>query len=417
MTAASILRSRLYWIVLLLFLATFLNYLDRQTLSILKPTVKAEFGLDDGGYALLVNIFTFCYAAAYIGTGWIVDRFGARRSLTIFLLGWSVATIACGLARSFFAFAAFRALLGVMEPGNFPAMVRATTLWAPLRQRGFLMSLAGAGGTVGAVAAAPLIAWLASAYSWHMAFVVPGVVGILLAVAWWTVFREPAAAASEPDAAQAKALPWRQLWCQRPMWGVILARLISDPVWYFCLFWMPGYFQEARGLSLRAAGMIGWIPFFVGNVGALALAAFSDHLVRRGVDSLRARKRVLIGVAIPAPLIALVPHTPGLAPTVALLSLAAIICLAWLLLLMPFIADMFPAGNVASVWAIAGSFGAAGAIVFNYCVGRVTSAFGSNLLFLVLGGLHLMAAMIIALLARRRDIASHASDQTSPVRP
>lgn len=405
MTFASAIRSRLYWIVALLFLATFLNYLDRQTLSILKPVVKAEFGLDDAGYATLVNIFTFCYAAAYIGSGWVVDRLGARLALTLFLLGWSAATIACGLARSFFAFAAFRALLGIMEPGNFPAMIRATALWAPLKQRGFLMSLAGAGGTVGAVAAAPLIAWLASSHSWHAAFILPGIAGVVLAFVWWGVFREPDATVS-PEADRPPAvtpLPWRALWGQRALWGVVLARLISDPVWYFCLFWMPGYFQEQRGLSLRAAGMVGWIPFLAGNLGALALAAFSDRLARRGMDSLLARKRILIGAACAAPLIAFVPHTPDLVLTVTLLSLAAVICLTWLLLLMPVIADTFPAGNVASVWAIAGAFGAVGAMVFNYFVGRVSSALGGAPLFLVLGGLHLIAAFVMTMLVRRVD--------------
>ena len=392
---------RLWLIVALLFTATFLNYLDRQTLSILKPTIKAEFALDEAGYAFLVNIFTFCYAAAYIGSGWVVDRLGARLALTLFMIGWSVATICCGLARSFFLFAVFRALLGLMEPGNFPASIRAMTLWAPLKNRAFLMSLAGAGGTVGAIAAAPLIAWLATVSSWRMAFVVPGALGLVLAAAWWIIFREPkvvaSPAATEPPA---PALPWSQLWRQRSTWGIVLARLVSDPVWYFCLFWMPGYFQEQRGLSLQASGLVGWIPFFVGNVGALSLAALSDRLARRG-DMLLARRRVLLAAALFAPLIALVPYAPGLPVTVALLSLAATICLTWLLLLMPVIADAFPAGNVASVWAIAGAFGATGAMVCNYAFGQITTAAGSVQMFLVLGCLHPIAAILLFTCVRK----------------
>lgn len=404
MTAATPYRPRLWSVVALLFAASFLNYLDRQTLSILKPTIKAEFALDDTGYAFLVNVFTFCYAAAYIGSGWVVDRLGARLALTLFMLGWSVATIACGLATSFFAFAAFRALLGIMEPGNFPASARAMTLWAPLQQRAFLMSLAGAGGTVGAVAAAPLIAGLATSYSWQAAFVVPGLAGLVLAVIWWVVFREPAAPA---DAAEpvppvpVAPLPWPALWRQRALWGVVLARLVSDPVWYFCLFWMPGYFQEQRGLTLKEAGMVGWIPFLVGNVGALSCAAFSDRLTRRGLRGLTARRRVLVGAACFAPLIALVPHTSSLALVVTLLSLAALICLTWLFLLSPVIADTFPAGNVASVWAIAGAFGATGAIVFNFCIGRVTTVLGDTLVFSALGILHLLAAVLLVSLVRK----------------
>jgi ACS family hexuronate transporter-like MFS transporter len=384
---------RLWFIVALLFMASFLNYLDRQTLSVLKPTIKGEFALDEAGYAFLVNVFTFCYAAAYIGSGWVVDRLGARLALTLFMVGWSIATICGGLARSFFLFAAFRALLGIMEPGNFPASIRAMTLWAPLKNRAFLMSLAGAGGTVGAIAAAPLIAWLATVSSWRMAFVVPGVAGLLLAAAWWLVFREPQAVAAA--APLAPALPWGQLWRQRSTWGVVLARLVSDPVWYFCLFWMPGYFQEQRGMTLQGAGMVGWIPFLVGNVGALSLAALSDRLVRRGGETLGARRKVLLGAACVAPLVALVPHAPGLPLTVALLSLTATICLTWLLLLMPVIADTFPAGNVASVWAIAGAFGATGAMICNYAFGQISTPEGSARMFLVLGCLHPIAAVLL----------------------
>jgi ACS family hexuronate transporter-like MFS transporter len=258
------------------------------------------------------------------------------------------------------------------------------------------MSLAGAGGTVGAIAAAPLIAWLATVSSWRMAFVVPGVLGLFLAVAWWTIFREPktveVTASAEPTL---PALPWAQLWKQRSTWGIVLARLVSDPVWYFCLFWMPGYFQEQRGLTLQAAGLVGWIPFFVGNIGALSLAALSDRFARRGGEMLRARRRVLLGAACLAPLIALVPHAPGLPVTVALLSLAATICLTWLLLLMPVIADAFPAGNVASVWAIAGAFGATGAMICNYAFGQISTSEGSVRMFLVLGCLHPIAATLL----------------------
>jgi ACS family hexuronate transporter-like MFS transporter len=392
--------NRKVWLtVALLFLASFLNYLDRQTLSVLKPTIKSEFQIDDAGYALVVNVFTFCYALAYIGSGWVVDKIGARLSLTIFMIGWSLATIACGLASSFFIFCTFRALLGIMEPGNFPATIRAMTLTAPIERRGFLMSLTGAGGTVGAVAAAPLIAWLASKFSWQTAFIVPGILGIILAVVWASTFREPA---SKPHSlgSRPQQFTWAELWKQPATWGIILARLISDPVWYYCLFWMPGYFQEQRGLSLQAAGYIGWIPFLVGNVGAISCAAFSDSIARRGVPGSTARRRILIGISCLGPLVALVPHSGNLAVTVGLLSVAALVCLTWLLLLSPLIADTFPAGNVASVWAIAGTFGAAGAMAMNYLLGRITNASETQTMFLVLGLLHPVAAVVLVSLVR-----------------
>lgn len=189
------------------------------------------------------------------------------------------------------------------------------------------------------------------------------------------------------------------------MWGVIGARFVSDPVWYFCLFWMPGYFQEQRGLSLRMSGLIGWIPFLVGNLGAFAAAAWSDRIGRRRGDPLAGRRRVLVAAACFGPLAMVVPHLPGIGGTVAVLSLTAVVCLVWLMLLGPLVSDVFPAGNAASVWAIAGAFGATGAMIFNYAVGRITSALGAEQMFFVLGLLHPLAAVILCFVVPRQPLA------------
>lgn len=399
-------RFRYGAILVLLFFAGVINYVDRQTLSVLKPMVKTAFATDDAGYAFLVNVFTLCYAAAYIVTGWLVDRLGARRGLVIFVTLWSLATIACGFATTFTAFAICRALLGLAEPGNQPVTIRALTLWVPTDRRGLTMSLVGAGGTVGSIAAAPLIAWLANGFGWHAAFVAPGVCGLMIAVAWWFVYRNPTVATSTSvtSPAPVPALPWPALWRQRSLWGIVLARFVSDPVWYFCLFWMPGYFQEQRGLSLEQAGRIGWIPFLAASVGAVSLAAWSDRLGRRMGNHLRARKRLLAILALFAPLAMLIPHLPGLAATVVVLSVVAVICLSWLSILGPLVADTFPAGNVASVWSVAGAFGAFGAILFNHEIGRITTSVGATTMFVVLGGLHLLAAGILLTLVRKVNL-------------
>src|SRR5690606_1987145 len=165
-----------YWlIVVLLFGASLINYVDRQTLSVLKPLVKSVLAIEDTDYALLVNVFTFCYAGAYIATGWLVDRIGPRIALFVFITVWSLATIGCGLANTFLAFAACRAVLGLAEPGNQPATVKALTLWVPTQRRGLMMSVVGGGSTVGSIIAAPLVASLATRFGWHAAFFVPGV--------------------------------------------------------------------------------------------------------------------------------------------------------------------------------------------------------------------------------------------------
>lgn len=396
-----------YWgIIVLLFGASMINYVDRQTLSVLKPMVKTNLGINDESYALLVNIFTFCYAGAYIVTGWLVDRVGPRIALFWFITLWSLATIGCGFADTFLAFALCRALLGLAEPGNQPVSVKALTLWAPLHRRGLMMSLVGGGSTVGSIVAAPLIAWLATRLGWHSAFIVPGVLGVVIGAFWWFVYRNPPRPAADAVSATAPinatpALPWAQLWRTKALWGIVIARFISDPVWYYCLFWMPGYFQEERGLSLVEAGRIGWIPFAAASLGGISVAAYSDRLGRRLNDPARARKRLLLILACFSPLCMVVPHTASLALTVALLCVVAVVCLGWLSLLGPLVADTFPAGNVGSVWSIAGAFGAVGAMIFNFQIGKISTAVGAATMFLILGVLHLIAAAILLSLVRK----------------
>ncbi len=391
---------QVWWLLALLFGAAFLNFLDRQLLSVLKPTIKSEFGIDDQGYALIVNVFTFTYAAAYMGTGWVVERLGARLAYALFLGGWSLATLVGGLSRSLAVFTGCRGVLGLMEPAHAPTTVRVSVMWFPLSRRAFLMSVAAWGGTIGAVAAAPLISWMALTWSWRVAFVVPGLAGLILAVVWWVTYRDPQG--HELQAVDSMpALPWTGLWRQPALWGIVLARLISDPLWYFCLFWMPGYFQEQRGLSLKALGMVGWIPFLAGSLGGLACAAVSDRMVRRMRDPVKARLVLLAILAALGPTACLVPLSPGLAGTVILLSMVAVVCLGWFAVLGPMVGDVFPLGNVASVWAIAGTFGAVGAMGSNFAIGRVSTVLGTERMFLILGCLHLIAMAVLYLFVWR----------------
>lgn len=385
---------RVWWLLALLFGAAFLNYLDRQILSVLKPVIKAEFGIDDRGYAVIINVFTFCYAAAYIGTGWAVDRFGVRAAYAAFFGIWSLATLAGGMARSLLFFTGCRAVLGLAEPAHAPTTIRVGVLWFPEHRRAFLMSVAAWGGTIGAVAAPPLISWMALTWSWRATFIIPGALGVGLAAVWWWYYRDPAVPQAVGTGA-APTMPWKKLWGRRALWGIVLARLVSDPVWYFCLFWMPGYFQEQRGLSLKDTGLVGWIPFLAGNLGALTCAAISDRMVLRYRSPARARLVLLVAISCLGPLACLVPFAPAMPAVLALLSVVAVVCIGWFAVLGPLVTDLFPAGNSASVWAIAGAFGAVGAMISNYAIGRVSTLLGTEQMFLVLGFLHLLALGIL----------------------
>ena len=398
-------HRRRWFILALIFCAIVLNYFDRQIVSILKPTLKAEFHLDDPGYAMLANIFTVCYACMYPVAGWLVDRFGARRMMLAGILAWSSACLGAGLTRAFAPFAFFRGLLGLAEPIAFPSQLRVVTIWFPGTLRATANSLSVAGSSIGAIIAPPLVAWLALTFNWHVAFIIPGVLGLGVAVLWWLIYRDPppeevqlATGSAAPT--QTGAFTWPQLWRTRSLWGILLIRFISDPVWYFCLFWLPGYLQEKSGLTLAQIGMFGWIPFLAADLGGVGSSAWSDRLVRRGLAPLRARKVMLTVAAACAPVCVLTPHLPHPAVTLVLFSVVAAVCLSWLFTLSVVIAETFPVGNVGSVMGIAAGFGAAGAIVFNTYVGRMMETIGSAQIFAVMAFLHPLAALLLWTMVR-----------------
>ncbi|HEX2099649.1 MAG TPA: MFS transporter, partial [Candidatus Synoicihabitans sp.] len=372
--SASPLPRRAWIILAMLFVASFLNYFDRQTLSILKPLIKEEYGMSDADYSKLVVLFMAPYIVMYALGGRIVDRIGSRWAMTAFVSIWSAATMLGGWATSLAQFAASRFVLGAAEPGNFPAAMRATKTWFPPDRRGFAVSIFSAGSALGAVAAPPLVALMVHAAGWRSAFWLPGGLGLVWAVVWWCVYRQPRAtqAPAEPDAPMA----WRSVWMSRALWSVVLARFISDPVWYFYLFWLPGYFQESLGLTLTEAGWIGWIPFLVADIGGIALTSYSDRLIKRGHGPAAARFRILGAIAFLAPLGMLTTFAPHIWMTLAIFSLVGAMCLTWFFSTATLLGDLFPKSVVASALGIAGAFGALGGLLFNAVIGPIIDRTG-----------------------------------------
>ncbi|MDR1172662.1 MAG: MFS transporter [Bacteroidales bacterium] len=395
-------QKRRWFFVVTIFVAIVCNYLDRQLLSILKPTIKQAFELGDDGYALVVNIFMICYAVMYPISGWLVDKFGPKRVMFFGIIGWSIACIGGGLSTNVGQFAFFRGLLGLAEPTIFAGQIVAVTVWFAGKQRATVNSICAAGGSIGTVIAPILIAWLSTIFPWHDIFVIAGVFGLVVGIAWWWIYNDPPEALmketlleNQANKSDVKAFGWRQLWATRSLWGVLLIRFISDPVWYFCLFWLPGYLQEESGLTLTQVGWVGWIPFFVGASGGILTSAWSDHMVKKGMSSLRSRKLMMTVVALFAPLCILTPHLHSAAYVLAVFSIVAVVCLSWLFTVNVVIAESFPVKNVASVVGITAGFGAVGGAVFNYYVGQWIGSVGVANLFLVMGALHLIAVVIL----------------------
>lgn len=385
-----------------------LNYVDRQIVSVLKPVLKAEFAIDDRGYALLLNAFMICYASTYAVAGWLVDRFGAGRVMLAGILAWSTACIAGAFSRTVGQLAVCRGFLGVAEPMGFPAQLRTVTIWFPARLRATANSICAAGSTLGAIVATPLVAALAHHFNWHMAFVVPGALGIVVGIGWWIFYRDPPPDLHREEAGSASLgatdkFTWPQLWRTRSLWGILLSRFVSDPVWYFCLFWLPGYLQEESGLTLRQIALVGWIPFLFADIGGVGSSMASDRLVRGGIEPLRARKITLTVAAAVAPVCILTPHFQGAVPTLAIFSVVGAVCLTWLFTLGVVVAESFPAANVGSVWGIAGACGSLGAMFFNTFVGEVMARFGPGRVFAVMALLHPIAALIMWLMVKKEQ--------------
>lgn len=397
--------KRRWLIIAVIFIAIVFNYVDRQIVSILKPVLKAEFSLDDSGYAVILNIFTICYAVMYPVTGWMVDRFGARVVMFFGIITWSLACIGGGISRTIGQFGFFRGLLGAAEPTNFPAQLKVVTVWFPGKLRATANSLCVAGSSIGAIIAPPVIAWIAISYSWQTAFIAMGAIGLLIAILWRLVYRDPPKdilqeATGSAPVVEEVAFKWKDLWKTKSLWGILLIRFVSDPVWYFCLFWLPGYLQEQSGLTLAQVGMFGWIPFLFADLGAIGTSAWSDKLVRKGYAPLRARKIMLTTVACVSPLCALTPYLSSAWSTLLVFSIVAIACLSWLFTISVVVAEAFPVKNVASVLGIAGGFGALGAVLFNYFVGQFMGTLGAGKIFMAMAFLHPIAILILWTMVR-----------------
>ena len=331
--------SRLRWVIVgLLFMATVINYVDRQTLSILSTTLRKELQLSDSDYANCVTAFLASYAVMYSVSGRIIDHIGVRSGAAICVVWWSVAAALTGLARGAFSLGFFRFLLGIGEPGIFPAGMKACGEWFPRKLRGTAIGIFSSGSAIGAIIAAPLIVWMTTLFGWRAAFVLPGLVGLVVWLPlWWFFYRTPAQTIITPAEAQLLQAdhnvgvrrPWLQLLRERKVWALVLGRVGSDPVWYLYLFWLPDYFQRVRHMSLVEIGIYAWIPFLFADLGAVCGGFISDRLIRRGWSAPRGRFAVLTCIAALAPLGAFVGYMESTGAAIAITCLIAFLCQAW----------------------------------------------------------------------------------------
>lgn len=381
----------LRWAILaLLFASTVLNYVDRQTLSILAPMVQRDLRIDDIGYAHVVQLFLIAYTIAYLVAGWLTDRLGTRTALALFVGWWSLANIATGFVRSAGALGGARAMLGLGEAGNYTAGPKAVSEHFPPRERGFAFGTYTAGAMVGATIAPPLIGWLALTYGWRAAFVVTGAMGFVWLIAWLAIYPRRKEARTAPRA----PTPWRAILSERPLWGLALSRMLADPVWYFYLFWFPKYLADQRGLSLMTIAATAWIVYLAADIGSIGGGIFSGRLIKRGMTPPNSRLTGLAVAAVLAPAGMLISTNPGIELTFALAALVAFAHLVFQINISTLVVDLYPTRVVATVFGIVAAGSGLGGIFSTQLVGHLAQSGNYGQIFLLMGCLHPLAMLI-----------------------
>jgi ACS family hexuronate transporter-like MFS transporter len=403
-------------IVLLLFAATVINYVDRQMIGLLKPTLQGEFRWDEKTYADIVFYFQLAYAVGYLFFGHIVDRLGARAGYAISFIIWTVAHVLHAAARSVTSFAAVRFALGIGESGSFPSALKAVTEWFPKKERALATGLFNAGSNIGAIITPFIVAALTISWGWRGAFVITGAVSSLWLVAWLVFYRRPreskrlsqdelAYIESDPSDPSAK-VPWLRVLRAKEAWAFAIGKFLTDPVWWMFLFWLPDFLHKRHGLDLKTFGPSVAAVYLVSDLGSIGGGWLSSHLIHRGWSVNAARKTTMLICALCVTPIFLAQHADSLWAAVAIISLAAAAHQAWSANLFTLASDMFPRKAVGAVYGIGGTSGAIGGMLFSLFIGEVLEKSGAyTSIFLVCGSLYLIALLIIQLLSPRLEQA------------
>ncbi len=394
-----------WWIIVLLFLAAVLNYIDRQTLSALAPTIQKDLAMDDQEYANVINIFLIAYTIAYLISGRIADKIGTRASLFFFVAWWSVANMLTAAARGVTSLSVYRFALGLGEAGIWPAASKAVSEWFPAKERALAIGMYTMGATIGATiapyiviplatynyaATVPAIAnWLGTGTGWRVAFIITGLAGLLWIVPWILIYRRPeksklitkeelamletASTVEDSNSGEGTtAWSWKKVLTFRGTWLLLIARLITDPVWYFYQFWFPKYLSSDRNLSQEQL-KITWVIYAAAGVGSLLGGFISGRIVKKGVLPVASRMWVMLFCAILMPLSPFIASSTGLNASLTLTICTVIAALAWLINISSLIVDVVPKHSLGTVFSVVAAGSTLGGIVMNMIVASMVT--------------------------------------------
>jgi ACS family hexuronate transporter-like MFS transporter len=395
------------WVIVgLLFLATVINYIDRQMLGVLKPTLSADLGWSEIDFANIVFWFQTAYAIGYIGFGRIVDLIGARFGYAIAFVIWTLAHIAHGGVHSVLQFSAVRFGLGIGEAGNFPAGIKAVTEWFPVKERAFAIGLFNAGANIGAIVTPLVVPFLTVAYGWRAAFVITGVATSVWLIAWLVMYRRPTehkrvsaaelAWIQQDPVDPVTPLPWRAIAAKRETWAYALGKFCIDPIWWFFLFWLPGYLAQRYDLNILQFGPPLVAIYLLSDVGSIAGGWASSRMIKAGHSVNYARKMTMLVCAFAVTPIFFAQSYDNLWLAVLVIGVATAAHQAFSANLYTLPSDLFPRSAVGSVIGIGGTVGAVGGMLFTVYTGQVLERIGSYTpIFIVAGSAYFVALTIV----------------------
>jgi ACS family hexuronate transporter-like MFS transporter len=412
------LRERLlgyrWTICALLFFATTINYIDRQVLGILAPTLQREIGWSETQYGDIVSWFSLAYGFGFLGMGRFLDKIGVRKGFAFAIVAWSLAAMSHAFARTANGFAIARAALGLGESGNFPGAIKATAEWFPKRERALATGIFNAGSNVGAILTPLIVPWIALTWGWRMAFIATGMLGFVWLIFWWWLYRSPeqhpkvtstelAHIRSDPVEPPHAPIQWLSLLGQRQTWAFLLGKFMTDPIWWFYLYWLPKFLDANWGIKLAQVAAPLIVIYLVADVGSVGGGWVSSALIKRGYSVNAGRKIAMLIAALLIVPTMFAPHAESLWVAVGIVSVAAAAHQWWSANLFTTASDMFPRAAVASVVGIGGFAGAMGGMLFQRATGRILEATNNNysIIFVICGLAYVTALLIIHLLAPR----------------
>jgi MFS transporter, ACS family, hexuronate transporter len=398
---------KLRWVIAaMLFLATMINYVDRTALSVVSVDVRRDFNLDPQDYSHILTLFLIAYAIMYAGSGYIVDRLGTKAGFAVFMFSWSVAQMLHAFAVGKWSLGAFRFMLGLAEPGNWPAAAKAVADWFPARERALGIGIFNAGSSIGSAIAPPMVAWITYNHGWRTAFVFTGALGIVWLLCWLVIYDAPARnrwlkPEEMPDIAQAAvsekgARPdWKRVITMRECWTLILARFFTDPVIYFVIFWLPEYLRNERGFDLAMVGKFAWVPYVFGDIGYILGGWLSGRLIRAGWSLPRARKAVMTMGACCMPIAIAAPYVPEAWMAIAATCFTTFGHAFWVSNIQAIPTDLFHGGEIGTATGFSGMGGAIGGILANLGTGYLVMNYSYAPVFLMAGLMHPLSAVLI----------------------